>query len=200
MFKKKCPGCREKVEKKFRYCPYCGISFRQNEEKEDFGMLGKEDFMPELEQELNQGFRMPFGIDKIMNSLIKQLEKEMNNAERNSGSQGFKIQISAGNPQSKKMPAQQEIINLSNEEAERRRKLPRTEAESNIRRLSDRIVYEVNVPGVKSGKDVIITKLEDSIEIKAYSKDKCFVKVIPFKVEVIGYYLKDNTLFLELKD
>ena len=34
MFKKKCPACAKKIEKKFSYCPYCGISFKSgNNEK-----------------------------------------------------------------------------------------------------------------------------------------------------------------------
>ena len=201
MFKKKCPGCNRKIEKKFSYCPYCGMSFKAKKEKDDFGMLGRDDFMPEFEKSINQGFGMPFGLDRVMNSLIKQLEKEFNkDIKENNFPDGFRIQISTGKPQMlspKRKIIKQQAISI--EELERRSKLPKEEAESNVRRLSDRIVYEISVPGVTSGKDVLITKLEDSIEIKAYSKNKCFCKTIPLKVEIIGYYVKDDKLFLELK-
>jgi len=204
MLKRKCPGCNKKVERKFNFCPYCGMSFKAKKEQDNFGMLGRDDFLPEFEKELNQGFRMPFGLGKIMNSLVKQLEKELEKdiKQNQNFPQGFRIQVSTGQPkiqQTQKRKIIKQPIKISQEELKRRSKLPKQEAVANIRRLSDRIIYELSVPGVTSGKDVLITKLEDSIEIKAYSKDKCFVKTIPLKVEIIGYYVKDNKLFIELK-
>jgi hypothetical protein len=68
-----------------------------------------------------------------------------------------------------------------------------------MKRLADRIVYEIITPGVKSKKDVAVAELATGLEVKAYSRNKCYVKFIPLKVEVIGYYLKNERLFLELK-
>ena len=205
MLKRKCPGCDNKVEGKFNYCPYCGMSFKARKDEEDFGMLGRDDFMPEIEKEINQGFKLPFGLNGIMKGLMNQLEKELARDMQDSHGmpKGFKIHISTGRPemmrvQPVKKVAKQTII--PKEEFERRKGLPKEEAESNIRRLGDRIIYEISVPGVKSGKDVIITKLENSIEVKAYSNDKCFYKTIPLKVEIIGYYVRDEYLFVELKN
>ncbi len=203
MLKRKCPGCDRKVERKFNYCPYCGMSFKVKKEKDDFGMLGRDDFLPETEKNSNQGFKLPFGLDGIFNGLMKQLENEMAKEMREMP-QGFKIHISTGKPEIKKVQSVKRTIKqpvmISDDELKRRMKLPKTEAESNVRRLPDRIVYEIQVPGVKSGRDVVVTKLEDSIEVKAYSGDKCFYKTIPLKVEIIGYYIKDDRLFVELKD
>tara|TARA_Y100000310_G_scaffold339940_2_gene434183 strand:- start:1098 stop:1742 length:645 start_codon:yes stop_codon:yes gene_type:complete len=213
MLKKKCPSCGKKIERKFSYCPYCGLGFRKQRDEENFGMLGKDDV---VEKETANEIKMPFGLNKIMNSLMKQIEKEMGELgeDRPKGGgggtgRGFKIQISTGKPQIQQWPVQNkekkqesekiELPRISEKELERREKLKRTDAESRIKRLSDRIIYEINVPGVKNKNDVIISKLEEGIEIRAYSKDKCYVKVIPLKVEILGWYLRKNILFVELK-
>lgn len=209
MFKRKCPGCREKVERKFNFCPYCGKSFKEHDEQENFGMIGRDDIV-DLERQARQEIKLPFGLNKIMGSLMKKLEKEMSELDGGVGTpKGFKIQISTGMPHLKRIMPEVRRGNLDNktvtpeisdEELERRRKLLRVEAKSVIRRLADKIVYEICVPGVKSNKDIVIARLENSIEIKAYSKDKCYFKIIPLKIEVIGFYLKDEKVFLELKN
>ncbi|MGC9309073.1 MAG: hypothetical protein ACP5D2_00055, partial [Candidatus Nanoarchaeia archaeon] len=144
--KKKCPACGEKVERKFNYCPYCGEAFKQRKQEEDFGMLGRDDF-DEVEEEIS----LPFGLDKMMSSLMKQIEKQFNDMQENQGSypKGFKIHVSTGKPKLKKSSNQavkQIKQEVSKKELERRQQLPKEEAKSNIRRLSDRLVYVVDVP------------------------------------------------------
>tara|TARA_Y100000310_G_scaffold331173_1_gene404262 strand:- start:7479 stop:8108 length:630 start_codon:yes stop_codon:yes gene_type:complete len=208
MLKKKCPSCGNKIERKFVYCPYCGVGFRKKKDEDNFGMLGRDDVIEK--EAINNEIKMPLGLNKIMNTLMKQLQKEMGqmgNASAEGGMpKGFKIQISTGKPQIQQLPAQEKPVEpkinmykVSEKELERREKLKKADAESRVRRLSDRIIYEIKVPGVKSKQDVMITKLEEGIEIKAYSKDKCYVKVIPLKVEILGWYLKSDILFVELK-
>jgi len=89
MFEKKCRDCGKKVDRKFNYCPYCGGSLKINK-KEDFGMLGSND-----SGKVEENLKLPFGIDKIMGGLIKQLEKQLGNMnidERTGMPKGFKIQ------------------------------------------------------------------------------------------------------------
>ena len=205
--KKKCPSCGNKIERRFVYCPYCGVGFRKKKDEDNFGMLGRDDV---IEKQMSNEVKMPLGLNKIMNSLMKQLEKEMGGSGEVKGvdgmPKGFKIQISTGKPQIRQLPVQEKhtmpkinMHKVSEKELARREKLKRTNAESKVRRLSDRIIYEISVPGVKNKNDVVITKLEEGIEIRAYSKDKCYVKVIPLKVEILGWYLKSDVLFVELK-
>ena len=199
MFKKNCSSCAKKIDKKFSYCPYCGFSFKKAKEESDFGMIGRDDFEENFQE---PELKMPFGLDKVMNSLVKQLEKQMSGMGDSSGMpKGFRIQISTGKPQVKQVQGKKvtEKIIISEEEFERRKKLPIEDAESKIRRIGEGIVYEISVPGVGSKQDVMITKLENSIEVKAYSKDKCYLKTIPLNVDVIGYAIKDQKLFLELR-
>jgi len=200
MFKKKCRSCAEKVDRKFNYCPSCGASLKVRSE-EDFGMLGIND-SGRIEEEL----RLPFGVEKIMESLVKQLEKQLENMDMEEGAQmpkGFKIQIARGpmrqqviqNGEVKK----KEVVRVSSEEAERRAGLKKVNAESKVKRLGDVIVYEIETPGLKRKEDVVITELETGVEIRAYSKDNCYVKIIPLKVEILRWKVEKEKVLIEMK-
>lgn len=205
MFRKNCPTCDRKSGKKFEYCPYCGNSFRGLSRNDGFGLLGQED-SGNLQEEL----KLPFGMEKMINSLAKQLEKQMGamnlDEATNSGptQKGFKIHVSMGKPgEGQVVQEMRQSIpideSVSGEKNDKRNSLPRVDAESSMKRLADRIVYEIRTPGVKAKKDIVVAELATGLEVKAYSKNKCYVKFIPLKVEVIGYYLKGERLFLELK-
>lgn len=88
---------------------------------------------------------------------------------------------------------------ISEAQAARLAKLPRQEPETKIRRLTDKIIYEISLPGVKEEKNIIINKLQNSIEIKAFAKDKAYFKLIPIGLPIKDYKLTKETLILELK-
>ena len=83
MFKKKCPSCAKKIDRKFGYCPWCGEALKALKEREDFGMLGRDDFVEE--NNAGEQIKLPFGLNKIMESLMKQLDKEMGKSLQNQG-------------------------------------------------------------------------------------------------------------------
>jgi HSP20 family molecular chaperone IbpA len=203
MVKKECKSCAKKVERKFNYCPYCGASFKIRKENDNFGMLGRSDSNEKIQEEI----KLPFGMDKIMGSLVKQLEKQMNSANPGNGQKMPKeinIRIGKGIPQMRQ-PVQMapktisELPKISEKENERRMNLPKVEVESKIRRLSDTIIYEIETPGVKKKEDIILTELATGIEIRAYSSDKCYMKFIPLKVEVIEYHVKEEKVIVEFR-
>jgi len=203
MVKKECKSCAKKVERKFNYCPYCGASFKIRKENDNFGMLGRRDSNEKIQEEI----KLPFGMDKIMGSLVKQLEKQMNSANPGNGQKMPKeinIRIGKGIPQMRQ-PVQMapktisELPKISEKENERRMNLPKVEVESKIRRLSDTIIYEIETPGVKKKEDIILTELATGIEIRAYSSDKCYMKFIPLKVEVIEYHVKEEKVIVEFR-
>ncbi len=203
MVKRECKSCAKKVERKFNYCPYCGASFKARQENDNFGMLGRNDSNGKIQEEV----KLPFGMDKIMGSLVKQLEKQMNSANPGDSQRMPKeinIRIGKGIPQMKQ-PVQMapktisELPKISEKENERRMNLPKVEVESKIRRLSDTIIYEIETPGVKKKEDIILTELATGIEIRAYSSDKCYMKFIPLKVEVIEYHVKEEKVIVEFR-
>jgi len=166
-------------------------------------MLGRNDSGERVQPNLG----LPFGMNKILNSLVKQLENQLGNMDLGEGQgvpKGVKIRIAQGQPQmgqviQREPKAVENIPRVSDEENDRRAGLQREEVDSKVRRLADRIIYEMKTPGVKKKKDVVVTKLASGLEIKAYSKDKCYVKFIPLTVEVIEYYVEAEKVFVELK-
>ncbi len=209
MFKKKeCRKCGKKINEKYRFCPYCGSTDNKFDD-ENWGMLGRDDFMNP------NNFQLPSGFNMIFNSLMKNLSKQLNNmydeSRKNSDSklkkEGMSISISTSgnNPpkikinsfgnekgEIKKIPGQ-----FSKENAKKFVSLSKKEPKTNIRRLSNRVIYEMEIPSVKSLKDISIIKLENSIEIKAIGKNKAYFKRIPVNLPIINYDLSEGKLILE---
>lgn len=200
--KRKCPSCAKKIEKEFGYCPWCGASQRDLKNKEKYGILGNDDNVED--NMVSQELRLPFGLEKIANSLIKQLDKEM----RDLGDgvpRDFKINIRTGIPPNmlKRVNPEREskeIIKITPQEEERRSKLPKKIAKSKVKRFSDSIIYEIDVDEVKDKTQVDVVKLENGFEIKVFGKDHCFVKSIPLKMNLIGYKFSKDKVMVEFKE
>ena len=226
LFGKKCQRCARKISRDFDFCPYCGSDFRPEkraEKERDFGLLGKDDFVKDFPQ-----FRMPLNFNSLFNSdlfgsLFKQVDKQMRDidkqikTEKGSDMSGISISISMDGNEAPKIKVNKfgpefqnlEVKNIkeknvpktkiSDEKARKFAKLPKKEAITEVRRLSNKIVYELELPGVANLKDVVINKLENSIEIKAFGKDTVYFKLIPINLPILDYKLKDEKLVLELK-
>ncbi|MCK4650120.1 hypothetical protein KAT36_02710 [Candidatus Pacearchaeota archaeon] len=202
MFERKCKACAEKINRKFNYCPWCGAGVRGSKigSQGDLGMLGSDDA-----GKVQESLKLPFGVNKIVNSLVKQLERQMGNMDfegKQGIPKGFKIQIGqlpTGQVMKKESPKKLEVMKISHEERERRAKLKKVKAESKVRRLGDVIIYEIEAPGVQREEDIVMTELETGIEIRAYSKDRCYVKVIPLKVEILGWRVEGERVMVEMK-
>jgi HSP20 family molecular chaperone IbpA len=88
---------------------------------------------------------------------------------------------------------------IDKEKIKKLSKLPKEEPLSRIRRLSGRIIYELAVPGVDDINDIIINRLENSIQIKAISPKKVYSKTLNINLPIIGYQLAKGNLILELQ-
>ena len=223
MFDKKCNKCRNKIKRDFEFCPFCGNSLSSDYDNEDFGILGKNDFIDDnFFPDFNNSF-----IDKIFNQTMKMMEKQMKNITEQANSQNRpqKIPINEINPHlnvqffvnGKRVfpPQQEELNNLQNqqqirptkvkvnkmplEKLERFAKLPKKEPNSKVRRLGGKVIYELEVPGVKDLDDVLINRLESSIEIKALARDKSYSKILNINLPIIRYGLNKGNLILELQ-
>jgi hypothetical protein len=213
----KCKACNSDIEKKFSFCPYCGLSLLDKQkEMRDFGMLGKDDNIPAAnpaeKESLSQFGLSDKLINSIMNSVIKSMDKQMRNAnpEDLMGMEGASVEqlpngikIKIGMPGAQSMsrpkPRQAPRKQITEAQLERMSKLPRQEAKSKIRRLSDRVVCELAVSGLASPDDVFISKLESGYEIKAIGKSKVYVNSIPISLPLRGFAFDDKTLSVEFK-
>ena len=208
----KCKRCTEKIGKKYNFCPHCGFS--QKGKSSEF-----------FEPSFDLGF--PFNL--LTKKLFKDLEKQLQNLniseeptldENFDVTEGFprnimgisiNIDTKNGNPvirvksldkNNKGFPEKSKIkiINpeITPEKAEKFANLPKKEPETQITRLTNKLIYEINLPGVQK-EDILIRRLENSIEIKAFSEDKAFTKIIPLSLPLLKSHLKEGKLTLELK-
>ncbi len=208
MFRKKCPKCNEKIQNNYEFCPFCGKNLKSNEDLEDFGILGKNDFSESFSQEM---FGNSF-LDKLINNALKMIEKQMKSSSFNLNQDLFpksnmKIKFMINGKEipinNSQQPVKSEPLkipnNLSEEKAKKISKLPRKEPKTIMKRFSGKLVYELSVPGVKKIQDIIINQLENSIEIKAISPKIVYSKTIKINLPLMKYSLNKGNLILELQ-
>ncbi|MEM4719743.1 MAG: hypothetical protein QXG18_02690 [Candidatus Pacearchaeota archaeon] len=192
MFNKRCKNCGKKVFRKFDFCPWCG-NFLKDKKREDYGLLGEndEDF---LERNI-----IP------MNSIFEKVFSDLNKLFSESLKKDFPIE----NVQIRFSSFPREEVERDKSKAKEKKKirrdfqnknLPIVKAESKIKRLPEGLYYEISVPGVKSKEDIFINDIEEGIEIKAYSNDKCYIKTIPIKVKSYSYMIKDGKILFKIRN
>ncbi|MFA5174142.1 MAG: hypothetical protein WC438_03095 [Candidatus Pacearchaeota archaeon] len=204
MFNKKCSKCDKKVDRGYDFCPFCGNNLTR---KEDYGILGKNDFdqIPDL-----LGGSM---MDKLFKTAMKMVENQMKfMTEENEKVQkkntsnvdvqfyinGKKVNVVKPKQEIKQAPIKK-IKELTEEQTKKLSKLPRKEPKTKMTRLSGRLIYELAVPGVENINDVLINQLETSIEIKAITEKKIYSKTINVNLPVLGYKLEKPNLIIELQ-
>lgn len=206
MFGKKCSKCNSKIKGYHKFCYFCGTDLKNDSDKEDYGMLGKNDF------DDNMNFTDRF-MEKMFNSAMKIIEKQMKSLDNEvNNNRGNKIQNSpALNVQffvnGERVFGDNDLAsrtikisnNMSKEKLKRFSDLPKEEPKSKIRRLSDRVIYELIVPGVNNIDDVLIIQLENSLEIKAISKDKIYSKNLNINLPILKYQLINGSLIIEMQ-
>lgn len=203
MFKgKKCPRCEGKVKSSFDFCPVCGLDLRNPEkDQKDFGMLGKNNHVQGLP--LTGGFGGLGITDKMINSVLKSLMRSLEqqfqstseDSEVESFPNGIKIKINPPKNQGTKKVVKKKAI--TQEQIDRMSGMPREEAKSSIRRLSDRVIYELKASGIESVEDVFVSKLESGYEVKAIGKKKVYVNSLPVNLPLRGYSINDKGLNVE---
>ena len=219
MFREKCSRCNKKIKKGYDFCPYCGNSLK--EDGGDYGFLGKRDTEEGFDQ-----FGLPFGFNMLLKPLMRELPKLMSELDKElkedsgqergskTGPHTRKFTIHIGRPGQKPIKIQSGNKNLnqinrpkknalslpkiSTEESEDVKKLPRKEPETNVRRLSNKIIYELELPGVNSIENIGINKLETGLEVKAISEKQLFSKFLEVNLPLMNYSFRKGKLVLEL--
>lgn len=200
--KRKCAKCGKRINNQFRFCPHCGFGDRDFDDG-DWGMLGKDDFFAE------GNIQTGFGFDNLFNTLMKNITKQMNNSlseKSPAKTNGISISISSSGNNAPKIrvngaPAKKIVKKIpgqfSEEDAKRFSKLEKQEPKTSIKRLSNRLIYEIEMPEVQSLKDISIIRLESSIEIRAIGKTKAYFKKISLNMPIINYIFDEEKLVLE---
>jgi hypothetical protein len=228
MFKKRCTKCEKKIARDFDFCPYCGNSI---DISKDYGLLGKNDNLEELRERItpkeNIGGFTGNIIEKMLGNAFRVLEKEIrnlneqenriekmeNNAQRTPPIPGnFQLFINGKRvnmPQfqdqmqkeNKPKTKNEKMPQISEETLKNSTKLPRKEAKARVTRHKEKLIYELDTPGLETVDKVLINKLENSIEIKAYTPKTVYYKTLPVKLPLMQYSInpQEGKLFLEFK-
>jgi hypothetical protein len=207
---KNCPKCGKNIEKDFDFCPYCGKSLDTNN---SWGIIGKNDHIIEQNQFNNSLFGGGI-FNKMLGNAMKLLEKELQKERKESQIiPKTKVQLFINGKRVNIQPKPRKIMKkprakrqvkgvpstyFSKEDLKKFSNFPRENPKTSVRRLSDRIIYDIEMPEVKSIKNISIIKLENSIEIKAIGKNKSYHKIIKIGLPIIDYYLSKGKLILEL--
>lgn len=206
---RKCENCGSSTDKNHSFCPYCGYGLMDYEKEiKDFGLLGRADsFQDDLtEQDLPTDLGITDKlIGSIFNSMMKNLDKHFREMEKNfegaeikSFPNGVRIKISPGfsNVEGKKKEERKEK-KISDEQMKKITSFPKEKAKTNVKRIGDKVVYELSTPGVISPEDVFVSKLESGYEIKAIGNKKIYVNSIPVNLPIRKYSIVNNKLFVE---
>lgn len=224
MFSRKtCQRCGKKTSKGSRFCPSCGFPLGKKIKKEDYGMLGENDsinetdlFSSSLLGGIGGGF-MNKMISNTMKMLEKEMEKEMRMSKQSSANNSFpktKIRLMINGKEvnlnngmqkpenvkkEKQKPATTKFKKFSEEQIKKFSKLNKKEPKTELRRIADKIIYEIEIPGVESIENITITPLESSIELKALAEEKAYSKSIPLNLPIVGYEFSKGLLVLEFQ-
>ena len=219
---KKCFKCRNKVKGDFDFCPFCGNILKSASDKDDYGILGKNDFTEEemvpsfgdsmMDKVFDSAFKMA---EKMIEKQMKSISEEMAQPRtkiNNNAMPGVDIQFFVNGKRVfpdangimrpvnvKRVQPVKIENNISEEKIKQSSKFPRKEADSRVRRLDGKIIYELEMPGVDNIEDVMINRLENSIEIKAFAKNKVYHKTLNVKLPILRYGLNNGNLVLELQ-
>ncbi len=215
MFNKKCSKCNSTIKKNYDFCPFCGNNFKSIHNKEDYGILGKNDLFDEqIFPSVGNSF-----IEKIFNQTMKMMEKQMRTMSQNINQESKRIPINENNPNvhmqffvngkrvfpqdnhpmQEQPPQKVRAIKMPEEKLKKFAILKRIEPNSTMKRFGQKLIYEFEVPGVNDLEDILINRLENSIEIKALAKDVSYSKVINVNLPILRYGLNNGNLILELQ-
>tara|TARA_Y100000034_G_scaffold112851_1_gene147231 strand:+ start:707 stop:1309 length:603 start_codon:yes stop_codon:yes gene_type:complete len=197
------------------------LNAESNLDNGEFGLLGKNgNFDLKLPFGINALMKpLMKELSKSMMDLDKELKREQQgqsnnlNGEKKVSPRGnFSIHIGMPgqkpiklvpngmnvNPQVVREKKVFSLPKISGEEFEKSKEFPREEPKTNVRRLADKVIYEIEVPGVGAIEKVDISSLEEGIEIKAIGKDVVYQKFIDVVLPLRRYELRKGLVVLEL--
>lgn len=203
-----CAMCNSKINKKYSFCPHCGNSLSNPEdEQREFGLLGRQD--AQTDEFAQQSFAAPATftdkmLGSLMNSLMKNLDRQFRDIEKNNQNnipRGIQIKIgmSPAMPRKKKYSTRQVQAQITEKQMQKMSTLPRTAAKTSIKRIGDRVIYELNTPGLVSPNDVFVSKLESGYEIKALSDKKIYVNSLPVNLPIHSFAIDNGKLYVEFR-
>jgi HSP20 family molecular chaperone IbpA len=208
MINMRCPKCGAELKEGWKFCPRCGSRLGRDMFTDVFSRMERE------MKEMGRMFERDFEVLDISPFFRKPIK----------GS-GFSIKISRRSNEKPEVSVktfgdvdrrglEQEIGKLGIRETPKTEK-PEVEGEGGVclesakrteepetcvRRIGEKIVVEVRLPGVNDSKDIEVKPLENSVEVKAMAGEKAYFKILtkPPQTNVVSKRFKNGVLYLEL--
>jgi len=207
--KERCPNCGEGVSRDWNFCPYCGFSLKRTYKREEEyeKMFGLEEFDKLIEKELKEFdklFKMDFKIPRIR---LPEGSFSGISITIHEGT-GIKprVEVKTFGEMKKYEPEIKRKLGIKEgiEEIEEEREVyesPKVteEPEAKITDLGEKYVIEITLPDVEDEENIKIVPLEQSLEIRARTKDKLYFKLIPLRGRIIKKEFKNGKLVIELE-
>ena len=178
----KCTYCKRKMKDKWDYCPTCGTQV--DKQISMFNLLKRQmDIMKNLVGRVDEDEPR---MQEPRNAITIQINS--------SGMREPRVQVFP------KPISPREDQNYVNKKSIQR-KMPGTvvEPEMKVKRLAREMLFTIPLPDIKSGEDIELKILPDSVEIKAFGKKKGYFKIlnIPKNYKLVEKSLNDENLNLK---
>ncbi|HDD45935.1 MAG TPA: zinc-ribbon domain-containing protein [Candidatus Aenigmarchaeota archaeon] len=207
MINMKCPRCGSEVKSGWSYCPVCGFKLKRVEEiptdifsivereMKAFNKLFEKDFeFFDLTPWFRKG-RKGFTI-KIIQESGKEPRitvKTYGDIDREKVEKELYDRFGIKSPL-KAQPERKRVIDISTPKITE-------EPRSEIRRVGDKLIVDIHLPGVKKEEDIDIKVLENSVEVKAFAGEKVYFKILtkPPEFDIARYAFENEILHLEFE-
>ncbi|RLG15268.1 MAG: hypothetical protein DRN71_01750 [Candidatus Nanohalarchaeota archaeon] len=183
----KCKFCKKDLgDKQWKYCPHCGEELA----KKSIYSYGMQDVTS----------KMLSGIQRIlMRKLFTTLAQAVKQSEgANTGSFRVKV-ISSKRPIAQ--ATKQATVQTPDMTTASKRPIPKEtiEPKADITKLPGKLKINIPLPGIECMDDIDILKFENSCEIRAYTRNKLYFKIIqtPPNLYLNEKNLDNETLLLE---
>ena len=209
-----CPKCGKKLKDGWRFCPYCGARLEPTQNERVFhpfkGIFNR--FFEEFE-EVDKLLSKDFEVFDITPWFERPRASGFSITITQSGNKKPQVRIKTfGNIDKERIreavekkfgvKSGKKIVEVEPTTAVERKPIPRIteEPKTEVRRLQNKIIVEMNLPGIESEKDIEVNELSESVEVKAIGDEKAYFKIlkIPKGFRIVRKEFKDDKLTLEL--
>ncbi len=213
----RCPNCRANVDDKWQFCPKCGARLRRRRSIFD---IFSGNIFSRMEKELKEMDRMQRSFERQFETLditpffrtpVKGKGFTIKIVTKSGGKPQVSVKTFGGvDPREVQKEVSQKLrisVGAAPREAKREKPpekpvpIPKVteEPETNVKKADSKVVVDMEIPGVKSEKDISINELEESVEVKAMAGNKAFFKILtkPARSRLTNKTFKNGKLHME---
>jgi len=213
-----CSNCKANVDERWSFCPKCGTRLRRRRSIFDifpgniFSRMERE--VKEMEK-MQRSFERQFetlDITPFFRGPVKRKGFTIKIITRGREKPRVSVKTFGGvDPEEVRKEVSEQLHitaraiprGLKREKPPQKIAIPVTkvteEPKTEVKGMDSRVTVDMEIPGVKSEKDISINELEESVEVKAMAGNKAFFKILtkPARSRITSKTFKDGKLHLE---